>query len=370
MRFLIIWVFIFSTSLAMAQDNFLLVGTYTGTGSKGIYVYSFNNETGKASLINHTESVDNPSYLAVSKDGNFVYAVNETQGDKQPLVSAFSFNKKTGRLTFINQQPSGGDNPCYVAISPAGDYLTVGNYSGGSVGLFAIAGDGSLKQRQVIQHTGKSVNEKRQEKAHVHSTVFSPEGNYLFTPDLGMDKVMGYKFNPGNAEILTPADQAFTETVPGSGPRHLEFHPSLPLAYLIEEMAGYISVYKYAEGKLEFISRHATHSKSYTGNIGSADVHVSPDGKYLYASNRGDQNTITIFRIGEKGIPEYIAEQSTLGKTPRNFMIDPSGSFLLVANQNSDEIVIFKRHVETGMLTDTGQRIKVPKPVCLKLVGK
>lgn len=354
----------------MAQENYLLIGTYTGTGSQGIYVYQFDQGTGKATLVSHTDGVQNPSYLAVSNNGQYVYAVNETHGDTPPMVSAFAFGKQKGQLSFINQQPSGGDDPCYVAISPGGDYVTVGNYSGGSIGVFEILKNGALQQKQVVQHKGSSINKKRQQQAHVHATVFAPDGKYVLAPDLGMDKIMAYRFQAGDQQILAAAEQPFTKTIPGSGPRHLVFHPALPKAYLIEEMAGFVAVYDYKDGVLEPAGRVPTHDTAFDGNIGSADIHVSEDGRFLYASNRGDQNSISIFRLDENGHPVLVAEQPVLGKTPRNFMITPGGNFLLAANQNSDEVVIFQRNKTTGLLTDTGNRIKVPRPVCLKMVSE
>ena len=352
----------------MGQGNYILIGTYTQTGSKGIYVYRFDEKTGQANWVSNTEGVQNPSYLAVSANGKNVYAVNETHGDVPPMVSAFSFDKNKGELKLTGQQPSGGDDPCYVAISPDGLRVVAGNYSGGNFTLFSVNSDGSLKSEQMIQHEGKSKNEKRQEKAHVHSTVFTPDENYLLVVDLGMDKIMSYAFNSDNGIILKPAPVPFTSTEPGSGPRHLVFHPKKSLAYLIEELSGTVAVFNYKDGKLELIERVPTHANDYQGNIGSADIHVSPDGKYLYASNRGDQHSISIFSINKKGKLKFVHEQSTLGKTPRNFFIHPSGNYLLAANQESDEVVIFSRNKRTGMLTDTGNRINVPKPVCVKMI--
>lgn len=354
----------------MGQDNYILIGTYTQTGSKGIYVYRFDEKTGKATWVSNTEDIQNPSYLAISANGNYVYAVNETHGERQPKVSAFSFDKNKGELKLIGKQSSGGDDPCYVAISPDGLYVVAGNYSGGNFALFSVNSDGSLNSEQIIQHEGKSINEKRQEKAHVHSTVFTPDENYLLVADLGMDKIMSYAFNPDNGIVLKPAPIPFTTTEPGSGPRHLVFHPKKSLAYVIEELSGAVAVYNYKDGKLELVERVPTHAKDYKGNIGSADIHVSPDGKFLYASNRGDQNSISIFSIHKNGKLKFVHEQSTHGKAPRNFFIHPSGKYLLAANQESDEVVIFSRNKKTGMLTDTGNRISVPKPVCVKMTLK
>lgn len=369
MRLLLCMLFSVSSIITMGQSNYILIGTYTKTGSKGIYVYRFDEITGKATWVSNTEGVQNPSYLAASTDGLYVYAVNETHGEKQPMVSAFSFDKNKGELQLINQQPSGGDDPCYVSVTQNGKWVAAGNYSGGNFSIFKVDETGSLNAAsQVIQHEGKSKNEKRQEKAHVHSTVFSPDEKYLLVADLGTDQIMSYSFDPASDKPLQPALPAFTTTKPGSGPRHLVFHPKKSIAYLMEELSGTVAVFNYNEGKLELVEQVPTHAQNFKGKIGSADIHVSPDGKHLYASNRGDQNSISIFSINKKGKLKFIHEESTLGKTPRNFFIHPSGKFILVANQESDEIVIFSRHKKTGMLTDTGNRIYVPKPVCVKMI--
>src|SRR5690606_4558282 len=188
MRLLLCMIFLLSSIFSMGQSNYILVGTYTQTGSEGIYVYRFDENTGKATWVSNTKGVQNPSYIAVSKNGNYVYAVNETNGEKTPMVSAFGFDKKTGQLNFINQQPSGGDDPCYVAVTNNCNWVAAGNYSGENLSVFEVGINGELNPAsQIIQHKGKSKNEKRQEKAHVHSTVFSPDENFLFVADLGTD---------------------------------------------------------------------------------------------------------------------------------------------------------------------------------------
>ena len=370
MRKSILLFFVLVSFSAMAQDFYLFTGTYTGSGSKGIYVYRFNASSGKTALLSSTDSVINPSYLTVSPNAKFVYAVNETGGKHPGRISSFSFNTKNAKLDFINDELTGGDSPCYVAIDSTGRWLTVANYSGGSFSIFPINKDGSLQPHaQFIQDSGSSADTKRQETAHVHSTVFSPDQNFLFTPDLGLDKIMIYKFNPSSKKPITPAAIPFQKTLDGEGPRHFTFHPNKKYAYLISELRGTVSAYKYRDGKLEKIQNIEAHPHDFKGVIGSADIHVSPDGNFLYASNRGDENTITIFSINKNtGKLSVKGFQPTMGKTPRNFIIDPTGNYLLVANQESDNIVIFKRDKNTGLLKETGMEIKVPKPVCLQMI--
>ncbi len=353
-----------------AQTFQMFVGTYTGTGSKGIYVYQFDAATGKATLRSNTDSVVNPSYLAIAPNKKFIYAVNETHGSDAGKVSAFAFNVATGKLTLINQQFSGGDDPCYVSVNSSNNWIAVANYSGGSLSVLPVSAAGGLEPYvQLIQDVGNGPNTGRQEKAHVHAAVFSPDFSRLYTPDLGTDKLMAYHFLPGARRPISPAKPPFIKAAAGSGPRHLTFSPNNKFAYLVQELMGTVAVYSYANGNMLPLQTIATHPNNYLGARGSADIHVSPDGKFLYASNRGDANTIAIFSINRiTGKLTTVGYQLTMGKTPRNFAIDPTGNFLLVANQETDNIVIFKRNMATGLLTATSEQIKVPKPVCIKLM--
>lgn len=370
MRILLIALFLFFSNVLMAQKHYLFIGTYTHTGSKGIYVYQFDAATGVATPVSHTDSVVNPSYLALSADGRFVYAVNETGGDKPGGVSAFAFDAKEGKLQLINQQLSGGDHPCYIAVTKDNKWAAVGNYSGGNFSLFPIGANGSLQPAaQTVQHKGSSANKERQEAAHVHATVFSPDEKFLLTPDLGTDKIMLYAFDKNRTQPAQPHTQPFAQSVEGSGPRHITFHPNGAWAYHIEELTGTVVAHQYKNGNLKMLQRLPAHEKGSTSKKGSADIHVSPDGKFLYASNRGDENNLAIFAIdAATGKLTPKGYQSVMGKSPRNFIIDPSGKFLLVANQETDNIVIFRRNEKTGLLKETGQQISLPKPVCLKLM--
>jgi 6-phosphogluconolactonase len=357
--------------IIIAQNNYLLIGTYTSTKSKGIYVYKFDTINAENSFVSVTKT-SNPSFLTVSPNKKFIYAVGENVDSTiHPIggtVSAFSFNKINGTLTAINKQPSGGKNPCYVTIDKTGKWIFVGNYSSGTVGMFSANKDGSINNlKQVITHEGNSINTQRQESPHVHATVLSADNKYLYVPDLGIDKVIVYALDKKKGQ-LNFSSNAISQ--PGSGPRHFTFHPNNKYAYLMEELTGTVVFYTVNKGALKQQQRISALPKDFKGTIGSADIHVSPDGKFLYCSNRGESNNISIFYIDAKGGKLTIAgHQSTLGKTPRNFNFDPSGNFLLVANQNSDEIVIFKIDKKTGLLNDTGKKISVPRPVCLKWIN-
>lgn len=347
---------------AQAQNYNLLIGTYTNKGnSEGIYVYNYNSLTAETQLKSIAKNVVNPSYLTVSKDKKFIYAVNED--GKNSAVSAFGFNTKSGDLTFLNKKPAEGADPCYITMDD--QHVFLANYSSGTITVFARSADGSLGNvKQVIQHTGKSIDPKRQTSAHAHMIQFTPDKKYLIANDLGEDQIYSYQYNPSSADqVLTV--KTVIKTNAGSGPRHLAFSPNGKFAYLAHEFNGSITAFAYANGSLTKIQEIGTTAKDFAGRIDGADIHVSADGKFLYETNRGDANSISTLAISANGQLKLVEKVSTLGKGPRNFSIDPSGNFLLVAHQYTNDVVIFKRNPSTGQLKDSGKRINVGVPVCL-----
>ncbi|MDZ4710022.1 MAG: lactonase family protein [Saprospiraceae bacterium] len=352
----------------IGEDYFLLIGTYTTAPTDGIEVYRYNSKTGKFEFANRT-AIQNPSYLAIAPDQKHLYSVSEAGNPNGGSVAAFSFDDRSGILAKINSQPSSGNHPCYVSVHKNGKWVAAGNYSTGNLVYYPVAENGSLGTATMIQHKGSSIVKGRQEGPHLHATVFSPDYKYLMTPDLGLDKVMIYKLN-SKGSIITE-NPGFVALKPGAGPRHLDFHPKKKYAYLMEEMSGNVTALSYKRGKLAVIQTINGHPADFKGTVGSADIHVSPDGKFVYCSNRGESNSIGIFKVNKSdGTLTLAGHQSTLGKTPRNFSIDPTGNYLLVANQNTNDVVIFKRDKMTGLLTDTGDRLTVNKPVCLKWAKK
>ena len=360
--------FSFQSSGQTGNDYYLVTGTYTSGKSEGIYVFDFNTETAESQLVSTTKT-DNPSYLTVSTNEKYIYAVNETARGQ---LSAFSFNKSNGQLTLLNQQTSNGAHPCYITADRSGKWVITGNYSSGTISVNKTNADGYLAfSGDSVEHFGSSVDLSRQESPHVHATVLNKDNKYLYVPDLGIDRLMIYRFDKKSGK-LKEGDMPFVMTKPGAGPRHFEIHPNGKFAFLMEELTGSVSAYHVLKnGGLSLYQNISALPRDFLGTVGSADIHVSLDGKFLYCSNRGESNTIGILNInGQSGLLTWVAAQSTLGKTPRNFNFDPSGRFLLVANQNSDKIVIFERNKETGLLTDTGKRITVPNPVCIKWISK
>ncbi|HYK77487.1 MAG TPA: lactonase family protein [Daejeonella sp.] len=352
------------------QTYFLLIGAYTHTGkSKGIYVYEFDSRTGNFNYKSSALGIENPSYLTISANRTRVYAVNENNQGNGGL-SAFSFNSLTGELTFLNQQNSMGDDPCYLSTDQQGKYVFVANYSGGSLSVFGIEPDGALSNAlETIHYSGHSIHKIRQEKPHIHAAVLSPDSHFLLVTDLGTDQIYCYQIDETSQKPLFKPP-AVTPVKPGSGPRHLCFHPNGKYVYLIQEISGEISVFNYLNGKLSILQSLSMLNPDFNGDAGAADIHISPDGRFLYASIRGNSNEILIYSINSNGELQYVARQAALGKTPRNFAIDPEGNYLLVANQNSHEIVIFKRDQQSGLLSPTGKTIKADSPVCLLFVKK
>ncbi len=369
MKFILFIILVVFTTRVFSQESNLLIGTYTNGKSEGIYMYKFNVNNAESKFISVTR-ISNPSFLTVKN--NFVYAVNEnadtTKDSYGGSVTAFSFDTITNKLTEINRISSGGKNPCYLSIDEKMEFLYVANYTSGTASVISIKRNGSLdKLESIITHTGKSINLLRQQSPHIHATVLSSNEKYLYVPDLGTDKVAIYKINKRNGTLKLTNEVTST---PGSGPRHVSIHPNKKFLYLMEELTGTVVTYKVKKNNLIFSQKTNALNVDFKGSIGSADIHVSPDGNFLYCSNRGTSNTISIFKINpDSGDLTFLQEQSTLGEKPRNFNFDPTGNFLLVANQNSDNIVIFKLDKITGLLSDTHKRIIVPNPVCIKWIN-
>ena len=359
-----------------SKEMLLYIGTYTSTGkSEGIYVHKFNPETGKLTPLLTVKDVAEPSFLTIDKNRKYLYAVNELlefDGKKSGAVSAFAIDQKTGNLQFLNKQASLGGAPCFITTSENNKFALVANYLGGNVSVYPIEKGGKLGASvDLAQHTGSGPNKDRQESAHAHSITLDRNNRFAFAADLGIDKLMIYEFDDQTGKLKPNAAQAFFQTKPGAGPRHFSFHGSGKMAFLINELDTTITSLAYDEklGTLKEIQTVPTLPAGVSGVGNScADIHVSPNGKVLYGSNRG-HNSIVSYKIDENtGKLEYIEHNSTGGKKPRNFAIAPDGKFLLVANQESDNVVIFRIDEKTGKLRATGDSVQVPVPVCLKFI--
>ena len=339
----------------------LLIGTYTNTGkSQGIYSYDLDMKTGIATQKSVATGVSNPSFLTITPDKKFVYSVNESSNGG--AANSFAFSEKSGKLTFLNSSLTKSDGPCFITSTD--NHVFTANYGGGSLSVFGRKADGMLTDaEQVIQHVGKSINTERQNEPHVHQVLLSPDKKYLLVNDLGTDKVTVYKYNPAaTTDVLIPFDTLSVK--PGSGPRHSTFSKDGKKLYLLHEIDGSVSVINMKNGKLSIIQQ-TTVVMNDKAVVRGADIHLSPDEKYLYATNRGTANDITCFSVAKDGQLTFKQQISTGGDGPRNFAISPDGQYVLVAHQMTDNIVIFKRDTKTGLLTKTGKQIEVGAPVCV-----
>jgi 6-phosphogluconolactonase len=345
------------------QNKFnLLIGTYTNTcASDGIYVFEFNAISGNLKLISSTKEVVNPTYLSVSADNKYVYAVNEDT--EKSTVSAFEYHSEKQTLRFINKNDTLGAAPCHIIDDEQN--VIVANYAGGSIAVFKKMPDYSISEVcQLIQHEGKGINKERQEKAHVHMVYFSPDKKFVLVNDLGLDKVFIYNYDPKSADkVLT--FKGNIDLKPGSGPRHAVFSGNGKFIFLIHELDGTLTTLTYDKnGHLNVLNETNITPPDFHESISSAAIKIAPDGKFLYVSDRGI-NSISVYKILENGEITFIQRTVTGGKEPRDFAIDPLGNFLLTAHQKTNNIVIFKRDKTTGKLTNTGQMIEICAPANL-----
>lgn len=354
------------------RELLLYAGTYTSGKSVGIYVYRMDLSNG-ALKPSGSIATTQPSYLAIDERRRYLYAVNEvTEFDGQPggAVSAFAIDQQTGNLRFLNQQPSLGGAPCYVCVARGGGHVLVANYAGGNVSVLPVRRNGELgKATDAAQHRGSGPNRERQEAPHAHSVVLDPANRYAFAADLGIDRIMAYRFD-ARAGKLNPHAPGTFRSKAGAGPRHFTFHPGGRHAYAINELDSTVTAFSYeqAAGTLREVQTVSSLPAGFSGGNTCADVHVAPSGRFLYGSNRGHDSIVVYAIERHTGKLRYVEHVSTGGRTPRNFTIDQTGGFLLAANQNSDTIVTFRIDAATGRLRPAGHVMEVPSPVCLKLI--
>ena len=374
LRLALTWLLALSASALAAPKTtasaryYLYVGNYTDA------IQAFRYDTSALSFepLGMVGQTPRPSFLALHPNGRFLYAVSEmgNDGRTQGAVYSFSIDKATGKLNFLNKQSSGGGGACHLVVDKTGKFLLVANYGTGSIADFPLKEDGSIGPIAArIQFEGAGPNPKRQKGPHAHAVVLSHDNRFLFVPDLGTDKIRIFKFDASNGN-LTPSEPAFATVKPAAGPRHFALSPDGKFAYAVDEMGSSVTAFRFdsSTGALTEIEPVSTLPGGFSGENNSAEIQIGPGGRFLYASNRGN-NSIAVFAIDNKsGKLNRLEIVPTQGATPRNFTVDPTGKYLLAANQDSNSIVVFARNPKTGKLAPTGKTAASPSPVCLLFV--
>lgn len=350
-------------SFARAADTLVFFGTHVSGPGKGFSIAHFNTDSGELTTPKFDVDAVAPAFFIIHPDGRRIYTCNS---GRPGGVSAYSIEPKTGHLTLLNSQPAGGADTSYISLDKTGRYALAANYEGGNIAVFAIKPDGSLGDRTAfVQHTGSSVNPQRQSHAFAHSIITDPSNRYALVADLGLDKLFVYRFNEKDGS-LAPNDPPFVTVKPGSGPRHVKFHPDGRHVYLINEIGSIIIGFNWdaAKGTLAEFQTISTLPEDFKGTSACAELEIHPNGKFLYGSNRG-HDSIAMFAIEPgSGILKPIGHASTQGKTPRNFAFDPTGKWVIVTNHGSNNAVVFRVDANTGLLTQTGKPVDVPYPFC------
>ncbi|MGC3946595.1 MAG: lactonase family protein [Chryseolinea sp.] len=359
-----------TSTLSHAQKSIIYAGTFSQRGSQGIYVFQFDRAKATLKQVQTVPGLESPSFLTTDKTGRFLYSVNRGRADvndKGGSVSAYAINPKTGFLSGLNTRSSYGEAPCFISLDRSNKHAFICNYLGANLLVLPIFTDGLLGvPSDSKKYFGSSVNAERQTEPHIHSSYPSPDNRFLYVCDLGTDKVYVYRFDAATGR-LSDAETPYTSVNPGSGPRHLAFHPNGKFAYVVEELTSTVCVMNMNSdnGALTVLQDTVRAlPSSFTGTNTSADIHFHPSGKFMYMSNRG-HNSISVFSVGADGVIKLLDVQPIAGKTPRNFLIEPKGEFMLVANQDSDNIILFRIDAKTGKLKPVGKPVAVPAPACL-----
>ena len=353
------------------EREILYVGTFTDSGAEGIYVYGFDRGTLSFDPIDTTRGLVSPSFITLSGDKKYLYSANRGGTSEYPdwgSVSAFKISN-SGKLIPLNTITSYGVSPCHISIDRTNRQVFLSHYVSGNITSIGIDDQGTLLSLDdSIQHSGSSSHAERQQSPHIHSSLVSANNDILLVADLGTDKMYSYSFQETSGKLKL-ADT--TKVAAGSGPRHFAFHPSKEVLYVVGELSSTVSIYQFqsGSGKLGYIDMAETLPADYQEPSTAADIQITPNGKFLYVSNRG-HDSIAIFKLSQNGHSlNRVGIASSLGKQPRNLMIDQTGEFLFVANRNTNNIVVFRISQETGLLTDLGVELQVPTPVCMKMIS-
>ena len=362
--------------LCFAKHYLMYVGTYTNKGSKGIYAYRYDSDSGKVEYLGLAAETENPSFLVADSAGKHLYAVNESQKYKDEAsgaVSGFSIDRKSGKLTAINQVSSHGADPCYISFDRSGKYVLVANYTGGTVAVFPVASDGKLGEASSVMEDQGTLgpNHERQERSHAHWIETSARNRFAYVADLGLDRVLIYKFDAAKGALSRgePADAFSAVLEPGTGPRHVAFSKDGKFMYALAEMDSSVTVFANDNEKFRSIQKVSALPAGFTGKNDAAEIVMHPSGKFLYTSNRGD-DSIAVFAVDHASGKLTLVERTpTGGKTPRNFAVDPAGAHLMAANEETGNVVEFAIDAQTGKLKNAGEVAKVASAVCVVFVA-
>ncbi|MDB6119033.1 MAG: pgl 2 [Verrucomicrobiaceae bacterium] len=360
------------TSLARADDPLVFVSAFASGNKGAVHAFQFDGKTGALKPLHRTTDLQNPFFLAVSPDQRFLYAIDAEKfgGKADEKVAAYGIEGRTGKLKRLNEQSTHGNASCYISVDATGKTVAVANYSSGNVASFSVKADGSLGEAvSIMQHTGPGADPQRQKGPNAHSMVMSPDNRFALAADLGIDKIMVYRLDAATATLTPHKDQPFVKTEPGSGPRHMVFHPNGKRLYVINEIGNSVTRFDYAAETGTLTLRHSisTVPADYTGKSYCADLKITPDGGFLYATNRG-HDSIASYRIAQDGVLTLLAIQPSLGKGPQNLLITPDGQWLLCANMPGNSVVVFQIDGKTGGLKAVGDPVSMPMPSCIRWV--
>lgn len=358
---------------ANAQERLVFISAFAAGEEGAIHAYRLDLETGKLKLVQRTTGVENPFYLAVSPDQKYLYSIHAKQfgGKEHEQIAAFALDGGSGRLKLLNRQSARGTAACYLDVDATGRTVLVANYSSGSVAALPVSEDGSLgKASSFMQHAGASVDPARQKEPHAHCFVVSPNNQFAYAADLGLDQVLSYRLDAARSK-LSPNRQPFVRTPPGAGPRHLTFHPSGKHLYVINELGNSVTLFDHDGNSGMLIERQtiSTVPKDFSGKSYCADLKITPDGRFLFGTNRG-HDSIAAYRLGQDGRLTLIDIAPSLGKGPQNLAITADGKLLLCANLPASNVAVFRIDQKTGRLTSVGAPVSMPSPSCIRVLAR
>jgi 6-phosphogluconolactonase len=356
-----------------AAEHLVFISAFAPGDKGAIHAYQLDLGTGQLKLVQRTTDVENPFFLALSRDHKYLYSIHAKQfgGKEAEHVAAYALTGRSGQLKLLNRQSARGSAACYLDVDATGKAVLVANYSTGSVAALPVKEDGSLGEAASFhQHTGSSVDPARQKEPHAHCIVISPDNRFAYAADLGLDQVLAYRLDAAQAK-LTPSRQPFVRTPPGAGPRHLTFHPNGKHVYVINELSNSVTLFDFDTDTGMLIEKQtiSTLPKDFTGKSYCADLKITPNGRFLYGTNRG-HDSIAAYRIGSDGRLTLLGIEPSLGKGPQNLAITPDGTLLLCANMPGDNVAVFRIDVKAGGLTSVGPPVAMPGPSCIKLLPK